>query len=436
VPDSQRRLKIAYAIQNVGQIDFSTDIGDSVPVKRSLQGLHRVGHTVVCFRLRKRAVIRYSLPDFEEEGRVPLRWIGSRGFLTLERGLRRLQKLFNFRYYAVLDSLRFYTGCRRILPGFDLCHEHNGLFSLGTALACRRMGLPYILTVSADLLRERELSGQPLTGFHAHFAAAAAGFTYRQAVRILCVSEAARRHLIEEYGVREEKISVLPNGVDTDVFKPGDEDNEPLRRALGVGCDRLVTFVGSFQPWHGLELLVEAFSMIRARVPGVRLLLVGDGRARAAVEAAIDRRGVRDGVTITGLLPQAQIPEILAISDVTVMPYPTLSGDLWFSPLKMYEYMAAGKAIVASAAGQIAEVIRDGHSGVLVPPGDTGALSEACIRLLMHPEERRRLGENARTDALARHSWSNYTERLERIYLKALESRSTVETARVHRPTI
>ncbi|HUF40039.1 MAG TPA: glycosyltransferase family 4 protein [Anaerolineales bacterium] len=434
MPDTTCPLKIAYAIQNVGQIEFSTDLGDAVPVKQSLLGLHWAGHTVVCVRLRKRAVFRYELPGFDEAGRVPIGWINSGPFLSLESGLRRLQKLLNLRYYAVWDSLRFYKGCRAVLPEFDLCHEHNGLFSVGAALACRRLNLPYVLTVSADLLRERKLSGQALTGVHARWAAAAAVYTYHQADRILCVSASAGRHLAGEYGIPEEKISVIPNGVDTDRFKPGDEANEPLRRALGTREDRLVTFVGTFQPWHGLDLLVEAFSEIRARAPGTRLLLVGDGRARETVEATIDRCGVRDGVTITGLLPQERIPEILAISDVAVMPYPGLPGDLWFSPLKMYEYMAAGKAIVASTGGQISEVIRDGHNGVLVEPGDVRALAEACAGLLLDPEERRRLGGNARKDALARHSWTVYTERLERIYRMTLELKAGGAGVRIRRP--
>lgn len=423
---ADRPLKIAYAIQNVGQIDFSTDVGDSVPVKQSLLGLHRAGHAVSCFRLNRGFVVRYGLPDFEPLEQVRIGWIGSLPFRYLERGLRRLQKLLNLRYYAVLDSLRFYAGCRRALPGFDLCHEHNGLFSLGAALACRRLGMPYLLTVSADLLRERKLSGKPLSGMHRRWAAAAARYTYRLADRILCVSAAAKHHLVDEYGIREEKITVLPNGVDTERFKPGDAENKPLRRKLGTGQAQLITFVGTFQPWHGLDLLIEAFASIRAKTPGVRLLLVGDGRARGSVEAAIERCGVRDSVTITGLLPQTSIPEILSISDVAVMPYPDLPGDLWFSPLKMYEYMASGRAIVASRGGQIAEVIRDGYNGLLVPSGDPGALSEACVHLLMDPRERRRLGENARRSALAGHSWESYVEQLERLYRDALASRPAV----------
>jgi glycosyltransferase involved in cell wall biosynthesis len=152
--------------------------------------------------------------------------------------------------------------------------------------------------------------------------------------------------------------------------------------------------------------------------------LVGDGRAREEVENAIDRCGVRESVVITGLLPQHKIPEILSISDLAVMPYPAFTGDLWFSPLKMYEYMASGRAIVASRAGQIAEVIRDGVNGILVEPGDRAALAEACIRLLERPEELLRLGANAREDVLVGHSWADYTEQLEKIYCSVLDSRT------------
>jgi glycosyltransferase involved in cell wall biosynthesis len=89
---------------------------------------------------------------------------------------------------------------------------------------------------------------------------------------------------------------------------------------------------------------------------------------------------------------------------------------LWFSPLKLYEYMAAGKAIVASRAGQIAEVIQDGHNGLLVESGDVAALAQALLKLLKDPVKRERLGQNAREQAIRHHSWERYIKRLEDIY--------------------
>lgn len=93
-----------------------------------------------------------------------------------------------------------------------------------------------------------------------------------------------------------------------------------------------------------------------------------------------------------------------------------MSAEMWFSPLKLYEYMAAGKPIVASRCGQIANVIGDGVTGMLVEPGDKITFAHAINRLLDNPAERRRLGENARRQAVAHHSWMGYVRQLEAIY--------------------
>ena len=415
-------LKIAYAIQNVGGIDFSQDVGDTVPVKQTLLGLQRAGHEVRCFRLRDREVVRHDdFLDFQRMRQTTPGMTGSAPFMKLESGVRRLQKILGLPYFAFFDTYRFYEACYRNFPSFDLCHEHNGLFCAGAALACKRLRVPYVLTFSADLLLERALVGKPLKGLHARIASAEARFTYKLAKKILCVSEAAKRHLIETWEVEAEKIVVMPSGVDVNLFKPGDADHSDLRNEFGLNGSQVITFVGGFQPWHGLELLVESFAMVLNEIPTAKLLLVGDGRARPDVEKSIQKFGIASNVRITGFLPQARIPELLSIADLTVMPYPELPKELWFSPLKMYEYMSAGKAIVASRAGQIAEVIQDGYNGILVEPGNIGELTKTLIRLLRDEDERKRLGTNARQQAVEKHSWDQYIKRLETIYMSALE---------------
>jgi glycosyltransferase involved in cell wall biosynthesis len=423
VPSIKPRLKIAYAIQNVGGIDFSQDVGDTVPVKQSLIGLQRAGHEVRCFQLKNRGVVQYEdLLDVQKTRQTPLRITGSAPFLKFESGIRRLQKILSLPYFAFFDTYRFYEACSSNFPAFDLCHEHNGLFCIGAAFACKRLRIPYILTFSADLLLERALVGKPLKGLHARIASAEARFTYKLARKILCVSDAAKNHLIETWQVAPEKIVIMPNGVDINLFTPRDAHRSNLWSELGLSGNQVITFVGGFQPWHGLEILVESFSRLLSEIPNAKLLLVGDGRARQDVEKSIQKFGVASSIIITGMVPQVRIPEFLAIADLAVMPYPELPKELWFSPLKMYEYMSAGKAIVASRAGQIAEVIEDGYNGVLVEPGDIGNLTQTMIRLLQDEEERKRLGSNARRQAVEKHSWDQYVGRLESIYMDVLES--------------
>lgn len=343
---------------------------------------------------------------------------GSRLFKAFESGLRRLQSELSIPYFGLFESLRFYEAARQILPGYDISHEYHTLFGLGTALACRRLNMPRILTVDADLLLESRIIGRPLRGFHAAVARWGIRLSFGAATTLICVSEAAKRHFISKWNVAPEKIVVVPNGVDTAAFDPRESAHQ-LRDRLGLNSEPVIMFVGGFQPWHGLEQLVEAFAAVARKRPAARLILVGDGPARPAVEQQIGQMGLAKSVCITGYVAHEAIPDWLAMADVVVAPYPALPEELWFSPLKLFEYMAAGKAIVASQAGQIAEVIQHGHNGLLVRPGNISQLAEATLDLLDDPGQRMRLGQNARQQAVEQHSWAAYTRRLESVYQAA-----------------
>lgn len=413
-------LRIAYAIQNVGGIDFNLDVGDTVPVRQTLAGLRRGGHRVSCFQLKGSAVIAFDdVANVGDNWQVAAGVSGLRLFKVFESAVRRLQRTLHIPYFAFFDTFRFYEACLRVLPGYDLCHEHNGLFCAGAALACRRLNVPYVLTFSADPLYERALGGRPLRGFHRFVAAQEARFTYRLAGKIICVSESAKEHLARTWDVDPSKIVVMANGVDLERFRP-DYDPAPIRAEWGLGDAPVVGFVGGFQHWHGLDKLVESFSAVRRAIPNARLLLVGDGRARQALDEKIAQEKLGPAVTITGLLPQERIPEMLSAMDIAVLPYPQLPREMWFSPLKLYEYMAAGKAIVASRAGQIAEVIRHEVNGLLVEPGNVAELAQTLIALLNDPAKREQLGFNARRQAVEQHSWNTYIDRLEEVYSSVL----------------
>jgi starch synthase len=415
-----KRLRIAYAIQNVGGINFTQDIGDAVPVKYTLRGLRQVGHDVSCLRLDGRTVIGIDdISNPEKVWQATLRLSGTTPFRLFESGVRRLQSKLGLPYFAFFDTYRFYEACSRCLAGYDLCHEHNGLFSMGAALACKRLGIPYVLTFSADPLLEADLVGKSLRGLHALVAAKEAHLTYRLADKIICVSEPAKQHLVETWQVPPEKIAVMPNGVDIELFS-SDYDPQPTQAQLGLDGSPVISFVGGFQHWHGVDRLVESFAQVLPEVPKAKLLLVGDGPARPDIEQKIAELGVEPAVIITGLVPQKQVPRILAVTDIAVIPYPRLPKELWFSPLKLYEYMAAGKAIIASRAGQIADVIQDGQNGLLVESGNVTGFAQAMIKLLEDPAERKRLGQNARQQAIHQHSWDQYIRRLEDIYRSVL----------------
>jgi glycosyltransferase involved in cell wall biosynthesis len=213
---------------------------------------------------------------------------------------------------------------------------------------------------------------------------------------------------------------VNPNAVDPDYFYPGGGDPE-LRRRLGVAPEEvLVMFVGTFGPWHGVEVLGQAIRNLltqpnpSAEVPRLRFLLVGEGALSTKLRATLEREVFAGQVIFAGLVPHESIRDYLDASDILVSPHVPMpdGSDFFGSPTKLFEYMAMGKSIVASRLNQIGEVLRDRETALLVKPGDPNELAAAVMELARNPELRRRLGEGARQAAVATHSWKQNAARV------------------------
>ena len=225
------------------------------------------------------------------------------------------------------------------------------------------------------------------------------------AARIFVVSEVERRNL-EQADVEPDKIVVNPNGVDTDVFRPG-VGGEPERKRLGVDTNEtLIGFIGSFGPWHGVEVLAQAIRKIPAAAR-IRFLLVGSGSLLGQVKELLASEEQNGRVLFTGSVKHSEVPALLDACDILVSPHIPLAANAEFfgSPTKIFEYMAMGKGIVASRLGQIGEVLSNEETALLVEPGNIEELSQALVRLAESESLRERLGQAARCQAIEHHTW-------------------------------
>lgn len=295
-------------------------------------------------------------------------------------------------------ALSVNTGVKGLLGAagpFDFVYERYSLWSHAAMDHAADAGVPGLLEVNAPLIEEQALH----RGLHDRAGAeAVARRVFRAASAVVAVSEEVARYVVDR-GAPAGRVHVIPNGVDPGRFPTGLPPSRPAPPGVFT-----VGFVGTMRPWHGLPVLLDAVETLHRLDPRVRLLAVGDGPERAAIEADAGRRGLGGAVEFTGAVTRDAVPALLASMDAAVAPYPR-DANFYFSPLKVYEYMAAGLPVVASRVGQVAQILEADVTGLLCEPGDAAALAGAIQRLRQDPVLRGRLGGAARRIVAERHTW-------------------------------
>jgi glycosyltransferase involved in cell wall biosynthesis len=377
-------MRMAYVCADPGVPVFGTK-GCSVHVQETIRALRRNDVHVTLYAAR----LGGDAP--EDLHSVPVRRLP-----TLPRGDLALRE------QAALSTNRVLVPLLERDGPFDAVYERYSLWSHAAMTHARVTGIPGLLEVNAPLIEEQAKHRGLVDRRSAEHVARRA---FGAASALLAVSRNVAEYL-RGFPAARGRIHIVPNGVNPERFRPGLEPAWPAPPGSFT-----VGFVGTLKPWHGLPTLVEAFARLHRAYPESRLLIVGEGPERSTMLAALAAHGLLKAAHFTGAVAHEAVPTLLAAMDVAVAPYPNLD-ECYFSPLKLFEYMAAGVPVVASRIGQIPEVIDDGVNGLLCPPGDASALAASLYVLRSDPAARKRLAENAREQVLRRHTWEAGARRI------------------------
>ena len=365
-------MRIAYVTVDPGIPVFGTK-GASVHIQEVVRELIRRGHDVTVHTTRAGRDIPDDLAGLKViETRIEADDPGAR---------ERAQQEVSARIAA-----------RIIACGADLVYERYSLFSTAFAEVADATGAVGVLEVNAPLIEEQRIH-RVLVDEEA--AGNALARQVAAATATVAVSDPVRDWVRERTG--SDRVHTVPNGVSITRIVPRPEE---------IG-DPVVTFVGTLKPWHGVADLLAAAAL--AKRPW-KLRIIGDGPERAALEAQAAGLGI--DVDFRGAVAPADMPGQLAGSAIGVAPYPDLGGEQqqYFSPLKVYEYLAAGLPVVASAVGQLPQIL--GELGTLVPPSDPAALAAAVDTLAADPVLRGKLGWRGRMQAEEKHSWAGAVDHI------------------------
>lgn len=231
------------------------------------------------------------------------------------------------------------------------------------------------------------------------------------------------KHYFSQYRIDPQKLFVVPNAADIIKFTGAPADKS-LREKYDLNDKVVLGFVGALSYWHGVETLMELIPVLLAKYENIAFLLVGAGGKREPqMRAFVNENGLQQRVIMTGYVPFEEIPAYVAAMDIVLAPYPDLDF-FYYSPVKLFEYMASARPVVAPAKGQIGEVLSDGVDGVLTRPGDIDDMVTKVGELISDKQYRRRIGTAAREKIIDNHTWRHRAEEWVQICQFAIDSAS------------
>jgi glycosyltransferase involved in cell wall biosynthesis len=298
-------------------------------------------------------------------------------------------------------------------------YQRHGRFTVAGVLLARSLGVPFILEYNGS---EVWIASHWDPARFTPWLRLAEEISLHAASAIIVVSDVLKQEVMER-GFPAERIHVNPNGVDPNQFRPGVACRNKLRHELGFGPrDIVAAFLGSFSYWHGVDVLQEAIlKLLQEASAGhaegsdsvkLRFLLIGKGPLLPNIRAALAEYEAQGLVVFAGMVPHEDVPSYLDVADILVSPHVPMPDGKPFigSPTKLFEYMAMGKAIVASRLDQLEKVLTHEETALLVSPGDAQELAAGVSRAARDEELRTKLGVAARAAAIAKYTWKRNAE--------------------------
>lgn len=384
-------MRMMYLLPQTN-MTINDPVGNAIRIREIIRGFEKIGGTAVIDSAGESQEDVAAMNAYRSgiRDKIPPRLAG-----TLRDGF------FIYQDYRARE--RIYSRARAAMPLDFIMEEYTHFRRAGVALS-KEIKVPIFLD---DIIPFWEAEQYHYRRELKRIALMIQRRVFKEAFGLIAVSGTIRDYIISEGG-HPDHVHIIPNGADVERFRPG-IGGDKIRQQYNIPADRVVVgFLGSFLPWRGLPMLIEAARALVPSNPNLHFMLVGDGDNRAELEAQVQAARIADHVTFTGSVKFDSVPPYVDAMDITVLP----DSNEYTNPIKLFEYMALAKPSIAPSFSPIREIITDGVDGKLFAPKDQDALNAAILDLLADDDRRKEMSVQARQTVVERFTWEKHAQKI------------------------
>lgn len=288
----------------------------------------------------------------------------------------------------------------------DLIYERANYMQVSGVRAANEAGVVHLLEMNSPYTEEKkELDGDSILLPRANDLEKE---QLKRTQEVICVSSSLKEYFLQKHRLPPGKFSILPNAIDPDKLQVSADSVSQLRKQLQIDDKVVIGWVGSIQPWHGIATMIQAFGALPPEHRDISaLMIVGGGESLEEMKALAAQGPAADQIIFTGYVPHVEVFSHIAAMDLCLLP-----NTKWYcSPIKIFEYGAMGKAIIASDHAAVLDVMEPDLDGLIIEPTPQ-ALSKALGKIIPKPALRDRLAVHFKEKVLRQHTWRANAEKV------------------------
>lgn len=295
------------------------------------------------------------------------------------------------------------TAIKNFAP--DIIYERGNYMQISGGIMAKKYGVKNILEINAPYVEERrKYQGK---SFLLKLAQKNEKIRAETADKIVVVSSPLKKYLVSRHEISESKIIITPNAIDTQKLNVIESKKEEVLKKYGLNGKFIIGFVGSIAKWHGVEILIQSFVRVKSQIPNSHLLIVGGGETMEDLKKLTESLGVISEVSFTGNVKHEEVFTYISLMDLTVLP----RTNWYMSPIKIFEYGAMGKSIIAPDNDPVKDVMINYEDGLLVEPNKV-SIGDAILHLFNNPELKVKVAQNFKEKVLSNYTWKKTAERI------------------------